>query len=95
MASQSTLTWNEIAPDSLPEHVQHAYANYKLAYSTMKAARAEFEALLNNYATDQQVINDEQELACAYNFGKLSVAVAPKRERKVSRKAIALGEIGQ
>ena len=95
MATESKLVWNEIAADTLSGEVQTAYADYKRAYIIMKGARIHFEAELNNYARSQGVIDDEQELAVAYNFGKLSVAVAPKRERKASRKAIGLSEIGQ
>jgi hypothetical protein len=93
MATQSTLNWNEIDPSSLPEIVQANYAAYKHAYMLMKEERRAFEGAINEYAMAQGVIRAEQELAVAYNFGKLSVAVAPKRERKAGKRAIALGDI--
>lgn len=90
------LKWNEIAPDSLPPQVQTVYAEYKAEYRAMKEARAAFEAALNGYAAEAGVVGEGQELAVAYNFGKLSVAIAPKRERKAKGKGpVGLGEIGR
>ena len=89
----SELKWNEVDPASLPKDVAERYARYKEAYARMKEARQEFEAGLNEFAKEKGITGEETELAVAYNYGKLSVAIAPKRERKASKRAVALGEI--
>lgn len=88
------LSWKEIDPSTLPELTQKAYAAYKLAYQEMKARRQGFEQSINLFAREQGIVSENTELACAYNFGKLSVAIAPKRAAKaVGKKAVSLGSL--
>ena len=87
MAKQvrSDLTWTEIDPASLPEHVATLYQCYKPAYQKMKEARALFETNLNDTVSPPA----GKRVVCGYNFGKLSIALAhaataPKAQAKGS-----------
>ena len=70
--AKSDLTWTEIDPASLPAEVQEAYAQYKDAYRSMKAARTEFETAINEACSPSA----GKRVVCGYNFGKLSIALA-------------------
>ena len=74
MAKQTRqeLTWTEIDPASLPEHVATLYQCYKTAYQKMKEARALFETNLNDAVSPP----NGKRVVCGYNFGKLSIALA-------------------
>lgn len=78
---ESTLTWTEIDPASLPEEQGALYAKYKNAYALMKVARANFEASF------QAAAPAGKRIVCGYNFGKLSIALAdavPERPKAQS-----------
>lgn len=79
--ANSTLTWQEIDPASLPDHVAKAYAEYKGMYRAMKEARMAFEDTLQPGAPQGMRI------VCGYNFGKLSVALAPDDAKPVKARA--------
>lgn len=67
---ESTLTWTEIDPASLPQEQAALYAAYKQQYAAMKLARAAFEASF------QPAAPAGKRIVCGYNFGKLSIALA-------------------
>lgn len=69
----STLNWQTIDPATLSVPIQKQYARYKDAYREMKAERDAFETALRAEAPAPAGMK----LAIGYNFGKLSVAVAP------------------
>lgn len=71
--SPSTLTWQTLDPATLSVPIQKQYERYKTAYREMKAERDAFEEALRASAG----VPDGMKLAIGYNFGKLSVALAP------------------
>lgn len=73
--TKSQLVWSEIDPTSLSLEQQAAYAEYKNEYVEMKKARAAFEQSMQVHAPAGSRI------VCGYNFGKLSVALAPDEAR--------------
>ncbi len=78
-ATKSTLVWSEIDPASLSEKQQEAYADYKAAYAVMKQHRVAFEQSMQVHAPAGSRI------VCGYNFGKLSVALAPDDAKPVKQ----------
>ena len=79
--AKSELTWSEIDPASLPQAQADLYAAYKQAYRAMKEAREAFETSLQSGAPHGMRI------VCGYNFGKLSLALAPAEEKPARAKA--------
>ena len=79
--ANSTLTWQEIDPQTLPESVGKAYQEYKAQYRAMKEARGVFEDSLQAGAPEGMRI------VCGYNFGKLSMALAPDDRKPAKAKA--------
>lgn len=73
MAKDSILNWQTIDVASLSPQAQGNHAAYKAAYSAMKDARTKFEQGLND-ETDKPT---GTRLVFGYNFGKLSIALAP------------------
>ena len=72
--------WNEVSVDELHVDLQQLYADSKAAYKVYKARKAEFElAMQAQFVTD---VPSGCELKFGYNFGKLSVAIGPRIERK-------------
>lgn len=70
--AKSELAWTTIDPTTLSAQDQANYKAYKDSYTTMKAARAKFEQGMND--ADKP---NGMRIVCAFNFGKLSVALAP------------------
>ena len=72
--------WKEIDPSTLRPHLQEAYTGMKAQYRVYAADKAKFEqAMQEAFGANMP---EGQELKFGYNFGKLSVAVGPARERK-------------
>jgi hypothetical protein len=71
MAKNTDAVWSEINPDTLPEALMVAYADYKEQYRVMKAARLRFEENMQIAAALPQ----GKRMVFGYNFGKLSVAI--------------------
>lgn len=71
--SPSTLNWQTLDPATLRVPVAKQYERYKSAYREMKAERDAFEQALREDAG----VPDGMKLVIGYNFGKLSVALAP------------------
>ncbi len=71
--TQSDLTWNTINTDTLPTSIKDAYGAYKDAYKDMKECRLAFENMIAK-AIDPK---PGYRVVFGYNFGKLSVALAP------------------
>lgn len=72
MAKQpATATWTQIDTTSLPTAIAKQYANYKSAYTEMKAERKAFEDAL----TAMLSIPSGKRAIFGYNFGKLSIAI--------------------
>lgn len=78
----STLNWQTIDPATLSVPLQKQYARYKDAYREMKAERDAFEAAMREAAPTPQGMK----LAIGYNFGKLSVALAPDDAKPATAK---------
>lgn len=77
--------WQTVNTSTLPEHVQTLYAVAKEGYREYKAMRAAFEdAMQAIFAAN---LAEGTELKFGYNFGKLSVAVGAKVERKAKAAA--------
>lgn len=72
--------WREVSPDTLPADIKTAYDEAKAIYRQYKETKAKFEGLMQ--AEFAESMPAGQELKFGYNFGKLSVAVGPKREVK-------------
>jgi hypothetical protein len=87
MAKDSSLTWTEIDPMTLPKQQAAAYQEYKEAYRLMKAMRGKFEDSF------QPAAPDGKRFVFGYNFGKLSIALADKPVEKA--KAVAKQSIGE
>ncbi len=83
---ESTLTWTEIDPASLPQEQAGLYAEYKARYAAMKAARAAFEASFQSAAPKGKRV------VCGYNFGKLSIALADAEVAKPKQASGTLAE---
>lgn len=87
MAKREKLVadWHEINPATMKPAVQKAYVAYKAHYAAGKALKAAFEKA----AIDaMELAGTGTTLAFGYNFGKLSMAVVPERDKAVSKKAI-------
>lgn len=82
--TKSTLKWAELNPSTdLSKEAKTAYDGYKAIYKQAKEARDKFEAIVAQEAAKRNVIPDGHRVAFSYNFGRLSVAIAPKEaERK-------------
>lgn len=72
--------WRNIDPATLNEQLRDRYENMKAIYRRYKEARGEFEGEMQKAFA--QHLTDTTELKFGYNFGKLSIAVGPKHERK-------------
>lgn len=84
--AKSELKWTELNPSTdLSAKAQAAYTNYKAVYAKAKEAREAFEALMAEEAKARKVTNDETRLAFSYNFGRLSLAIAPKDAPKAGK----------
>lgn len=62
---------------------QGHWAKMKAAYLAYAGAKAEFEAFMQAQVADK--LPKESELKFGYMFGKLSVAIGPKREAKAAK----------
>lgn len=80
--SPSTLAWQTIDPATLSVPIQKQYERYKAAYREMKLERDAFEQAMRDAAP----IPQGMKLAIGYNFGKLSVALAPDDAKPTSAK---------
>lgn len=84
--AKSELKWTELNPSTdLSKDAQTAYNAYKAQYAKAKEARTAFEALMAKEAETRKVINGETRLAFSYNFGRLSLAIAPKDAPKAGK----------
>lgn len=86
----SELDWTEVDVATLSAVAQGAYQEMKETYRQYKADKARFETLVReDYAIQTPA---GLEMKFGYNFGKLSVALAPVTERKAKaapRKSLA------
>jgi hypothetical protein len=80
MASED---WNEVDVGELPEAIQHQYGQMKAIYRQYKAEKDVFEGKMQALYAGQ--MPEGRELKFGYNFGKLSVAVGEKREKKAAK----------
>lgn len=92
MATQSELKWTTVDVSKLDGELQTAYVGMKALYRQYAAAKAEFESAMQAAYGDK--LPADKELKFGYNFGKLSIAVGPARERKATRaqETASLGE---
>lgn len=75
--------WNTVEISDLSERNREAYLAAKEAYKVYKATRERFEqAMQDDFA---EHLPAGHELKFGYNFGKLSIAVGPARERKAAK----------
>ena len=87
MASEkSELQWTNVNVEELPEALRDLYTESKEAYKAYKIARDAFENAMQVGYGDH--LPDNSELKFGYNFGKLSVAIGPKTQRKVKSEAV-------
>lgn len=78
--------WREINPETeLSEELRKAYEHSKAQYKIYKEARNAFELIMQE--TFASGLAEDEELKFGYNFGKLSIAVGEKRERKPRKAA--------
>ena len=84
--------WQTVSPDTLEANTLALYLAAKEQYRVYKAARQAFEAQMNEDMAEHMPCG--QELKFGYNFGKLSVAVGPKTERRAKKAAetLSLGD---
>lgn len=80
--------WNTVEISDLTEQNARLYAEAKAAYRVYKVAKEAFEQAMQ--AGFAQHLGEGQELKFGYNFGKLSIAVGEKRERKVAKAKASL-----
>ena len=85
-AIKSDLTWNTINTETLPTSIKDAYEGYKDAYKDMKEARLQFEQLISKAIDPKPGFR----VVFGYNFGKLSVALAPDDKPAKSQPASAV-----
>lgn len=77
--------WKQVDPASLRQEAQDQYNEMKRVYRQYAAAKAAFEATMQRDFADH--LPAGAELKFGYNFGKLSIAVGPKRPEKAKAKA--------
>ena len=80
--------WNEVDVAGLSEQGQSLYIEMKTAYRQYASRKATFEDYMQS--TFGGRLPEGQELKFGYNFGKLSIAVGEKRERKVAKAKASL-----
>ena len=86
MASEkSELQWANVEIEQLNAELQRAYRESKEAYRAYKIARDQFEGMMQEVYSGS--IAEGTELKFGYNFGKLSVAIGPKTQRKAKSEA--------
>lgn len=84
--------WREVdVASELSERAAGLYAEAKKAYRVYKEMRASFEQEMQDAFSEQ--LAEDEELKFGYNFGKLSIAIGEKRERK-PKKAAEKGSLG-
>lgn len=66
--------WQELDPTALAPKLATAYEQYKALYKQMKAARVQFEDMM------QSGVPEGKRMVFGYRFGKLSVAIVEGRE---------------
>lgn len=80
------LNWVELNPSKdLSADAKKAYDTYKAVYAKAKEARTAFEAIMQAEAEKRNVVTDATRVAFSYNFGRLSLAIAPKEAAKASK----------
>ncbi len=90
MAKTSTATWTQIDTTSLPTAIAKQYANYKAAYTEMKAERKAFEDAI----TDMLAVPAGKRAVFGYNFGKLSIAIVDDDTKPVkASSAVSLSSL--
>lgn len=72
--------WKEVDPQTLPGEIAEAFAAMKKAYKVYQAGKVLFEDKMQEAFAGE--LREGQELKFGYNFGKLSIAVGPVREKK-------------
>ena len=77
--------WREVDPSTLPDDIEAAYREMKAVYRDYAQRKQAFEALMQEHHAN--VLPSGKELKFGYNFGKLSIAIGPARERKPKREA--------
>ena len=80
-SAEAPLDWNELDPSTLSTPIAKAYAQYVEARREAATLKQAFEDAMNASATSLPATHC---LVFGYNFGKLSVAIAPKRKAKTS-----------
>lgn len=80
------LNWVELNPSTdLSKEAAALYNAYKSQYAKAKEARTAFETLMAKEAETRKVTGAETRLAFSYNFGRLSLAIAPKEAAKAAK----------
>lgn len=80
------LNWVELNPSTdLSKEAKVAYDNYKAIYNKAKEARNAFEAIMAKEAEQRKVTTADTRVAFSYNFGRLSLAIAPKEAAKAAK----------
>lgn len=88
--TSSPATWTQIDTDTLPTPLAKQYANYKSAYSEMKAERKAFEDAL----VGMLAVPAGKRAVFGYNFGKLSIAIVDDDAKaKPSTSAVPLSSL--
>lgn len=80
--------WTTIEIDSLSDHQQNMYGQYKELYRRMKSAREAFEAAM------AEGVPAGERMIFGYNFGKLSIAIVPddRKPAKAKQGTLSLAE---
>lgn len=81
MASNSD--WTEVDPTALAPHIRERYDAMKAGYRRYAELKKEFEGAMNEAFAPRMSAGTE--LKFGYMFGRLSVAVGPKREKAAKR----------
>lgn len=74
--------WNNVDVTALAPRTRELYQAAKDCYLVYKQAKEEFETTMQRDFAEH--IPDGRELKFGYMFGKLSIAVGPKSERKAA-----------
>lgn len=84
--AKTELKWVELNPSTdLSPEAKKAYDAYKGIYAKAREARETFEGIMAKEAESRKVTGPETRVAFSYNFGRLSLAIAPKEAAKASK----------
>lgn len=82
MKDTKDLVWFPVDMDNLPSSVKSKWAALQKANTTVKEAKADFEAAFTAAAKKADRIDAEVELAFGYRFGRLAIAKVDKADKK-------------